>query len=87
MYFRTAIEVISSSLLMYFHKTAFCITIIMQIINFISTSFRKNNVSKCWLEKQRNKQKLTYVILNNRKSYMMVFISMFAVNNFIQGPK
>ena len=39
------------------------------------------------MKKQRKKRELNYLILNNRKSNMMVLISMFPVNNFIQGPK
>ena len=46
MYFRTAIEVISSSLLMYFHKMAFCITIIMQIIKFYLYFFSEKQCFK-----------------------------------------
>ena len=39
--------------------------------------------TKLCKKKRRKKWELNYVILNNRKSNMIVFISMFPVNNFI----
>ena len=58
----------------YFHKTAFCISAILQSLKFYLYFWSEN---QCFKAKERE---LSNVILNNCKSNMIVFISMFPVN-------
>ena len=68
---------------MYFHKTAFCSTAILQRLKFYLYFCSEK---QCFKVKDRETKEemgtINYVILNNRKSNMIVFISMFPVNNF-----